>query len=71
MPAGADAWVMTSSPAGCRRRRADRLPFVSPASHRSAPVLTCYGRSLATGKRVDIGEAVGIIAAQSMSPAPN
>ncbi|MGJ0203653.1 DNA-directed RNA polymerase subunit beta' [Leucobacter sp. gxy201] len=27
---------------------------------------TCYGRSLATGKRVDIGEAVGIIAAQSI-----
>lgn len=26
----------------------------------------CYGRSLATGKRVDIGEAVGIIAAQSI-----
>ena len=27
---------------------------------------TCYGRNLATGKRVDIGEAVGIIAAQSI-----
>ncbi len=27
---------------------------------------TCYGRSLATGKVVDIGEAVGIIAAQSI-----
>ena len=27
---------------------------------------SCYGRSLATGKRVDIGEAVGIIAAQSI-----
>ena len=26
----------------------------------------CYGRSLATGQRVDIGEAVGIIAAQSI-----
>jgi len=26
----------------------------------------CYGRSLATGKRVDVGEAVGIIAAQSI-----
>ncbi len=26
----------------------------------------CYGRSLATGKMVDIGEAVGIIAAQSI-----
>ena len=49
-----------------------------PASRRSrsARVLTCdaktgtcakcYGRSLATGKLVDIGEAVGIIAAQSI-----
>ena len=27
---------------------------------------TCYGRSLATGKRVDVGEAVGIVAAQSI-----
>src|SRR5207237_3850931 len=26
----------------------------------------CYGRSLATGRTVDIGEAVGIIAAQSI-----
>lgn len=28
--------------------------------------VACYGRSLATGKQVDIGEAVGIIAAQSI-----
>ncbi len=27
---------------------------------------TCYGRSLATGKLVDVGEAVGIVAAQSI-----
>ena len=27
---------------------------------------TCYGRSMATGKMVDIGEAVGIVAAQSI-----
>jgi len=27
---------------------------------------TCYGRNLATGKKVNIGEAVGIIAAQSI-----
>ena len=26
----------------------------------------CYGRNLATGKRVQIGEAVGVIAAQSI-----
>jgi len=28
--------------------------------------IKCYGRNLATGRRVDIGEAVGIIAAQSI-----
>ncbi|WP_030226547.1 DNA-directed RNA polymerase subunit beta' [Actinoalloteichus caeruleus] len=27
---------------------------------------TCYGRSMATGKLVDVGEAVGIVAAQSI-----
>src|SRR5260370_26008505 len=27
---------------------------------------TCYGRNLATGKVVEIGEAVGVIAAQSI-----
>ncbi len=27
---------------------------------------TCYGRSLATGKLVDVGEAIGIVAAQSI-----
>ncbi|KAB1504326.1 DNA-directed RNA polymerase subunit beta' [Corynebacterium sp. 320] len=27
---------------------------------------TCYGKSMATGKKVDIGEAVGIVAAQSI-----
>ena len=26
----------------------------------------CYGRNLATGKRVDVGEAIGIVAAQSI-----
>jgi len=32
----------------------------------------CYGRSLASGKRVDVGEAVGIVAAQSIGePAPS
>ncbi len=28
--------------------------------------IKCYGRNLATGKKVDVGEAVGIIAAQSI-----
>ena len=33
---------------------------------KSGTCARCYGRSLATGKLVDIGEAVGIIAAQSI-----
>jgi DNA-directed RNA polymerase subunit beta' len=33
---------------------------------KSGTCAKCYGRSLATGKLVDIGEAVGIIAAQSI-----
>src|SRR5690606_12212305 len=33
---------------------------------RSGLCAKCYGRSLATGELVDIGEAVGIIAAQSI-----
>src|SRR4029078_500941 len=33
---------------------------------KTGPCAKCYGRSLATGKLVDIGEAVGIIAAQSI-----
>ncbi len=33
---------------------------------RSGVCINCYGRNLATGHRVDIGEAVGIIAAQSI-----
>ena len=56
----------------------DRRRWSTPGSRRSrsASVLTCeskvgtcatcYGRSLATGKLVDVGEAVGIIAAQSI-----
>ena len=55
-------------------RRADRRTASTEVKVRS--VLTCdskvgtcakcYGRSLATGKLVDVGEAVGIIAAQSI-----
>lgn len=33
---------------------------------RSGVCIKCYGRNLATGRMVDIGEAVGIIAAQSI-----
>ena len=38
----------------------------SSATSRIGVCAKCYGRSLATGKRVDVGEAVGIVAAQSI-----
>ncbi|MEM8533140.1 MAG: DNA-directed RNA polymerase subunit beta' [Chloroflexota bacterium] len=41
-----------------------RSPMVCQAEH--GVCKACYGRNLATGKLVDIGEAVGIIAAQSI-----
>jgi DNA-directed RNA polymerase subunit beta' len=54
----------------------DRLIEAGVESIRTSSVLVCeakigvcakcYGRSLATGKRVDVGEAVGIVAAQSI-----
>jgi len=54
----------------------DRLTEAGVEAIRTSSVLVCeakigvcgkcYGRSLATGKRVDVGEAVGIIAAQSI-----
>ena len=59
-------------------RGARRAPSTTPASTRSlvrSPLTcqsrygvcrTCYGRNLATGQLVGIGEAVGIIAAQSI-----
>src|SRR5699024_9736485 len=37
-----------------------------PSDLRVGTCAVCYGQSLATGKLVDIGEAVGIIAAQSI-----
>ena len=57
-----------------RDRRADRAPASTEVRVRSVltcesalgTCATCYGRSLATGKLVDVGEAVGIIAAQSI-----
>src|ERR1019366_2290700 len=59
----------------------DTLVAAGVESVRTYSVLVCqakvgvcakgYGRSLATGKRVDVGEAVGIIAAQSIGkPGP-
>ncbi len=43
-----------------------RLRSVLTCESRVGVCAACYGRSLATGKMVDVGEAVGIIAAQSI-----
>ncbi len=43
-----------------------KIRSVLTCESRVGTCATCYGRSLATGKLVDIGEAVGIIAAQSI-----
>src|SRR5699024_497956 len=43
-----------------------RVRSVLTCDSRVGTCAKCYGRSMATGKVVDIGEAVGIIAAQSI-----
>ncbi len=43
-----------------------RVRSVLVCESRIGVCATCYGRSLASGKLVDVGEAVGIIAAQSI-----
>ncbi|WP_020575529.1 DNA-directed RNA polymerase subunit beta' [Actinopolymorpha alba] len=43
-----------------------RVRSVLTCDSRVGACAACYGRSLATGKLVDVGEAVGIIAAQSI-----
>src|SRR3989442_99375 len=53
----------TIADAGVRRARV-RSPLGCHAKH--GICRACYGRSLASGKLVEVGEAVGIIAAQSI-----
>ncbi|RMH19910.1 MAG: DNA-directed RNA polymerase subunit beta', partial [Acidobacteria bacterium] len=43
-----------------------KIRSVLTCETRRGVCVQCYGRNLATGKRVDIGEAVGVIAAQSI-----
>ena len=43
-----------------------RIRSVLTCESRRGVCIRCYGRNLATGKAVDIGEAVGVIAAQSI-----
>src|SRR5439155_10349923 len=53
----------TIADSGVRRARV-RSPLGCHAKH--GICRACYGRSLASGKLVDVGEAVGIVAAQSI-----
>ncbi|WP_448851618.1 DNA-directed RNA polymerase subunit beta' [Corynebacterium sp. 335C] len=46
--------------------RSVKVRSVMTCETRTGVCATCYGRSMATGKMVDIGEAVGIVAAQSI-----
>jgi DNA-directed RNA polymerase subunit beta' len=72
----ADGNVLVPSGADITESMIDMLVSSGVASVRTYSALVCqakygvcgkcYGRSLATGKRVDVGEAVGIIAAQSI-----
>jgi DNA-directed RNA polymerase subunit beta' len=43
-----------------------KIRSVLTCEARRGACIKCYGRNLATGKRVEIGEAVGVIAAQSI-----
>jgi DNA-directed RNA polymerase subunit beta' len=71
-----DGKVIASAASDLGDRVIDELIAAGVAEVKVRSVLTCdskvgqcaacYGRSLAAGKRVDIGEAVGIIAAQSI-----
>ena len=56
-------WSRSSKTPACSRSRCVRR---SPAKRASASARTCYGRDLARGHLVNIGEAVGVIAAQSI-----
>ncbi len=50
----------------CNRREKVRIRSVLTCKAKFGVCRKCYGRNLATGKNVDVGEAVGTIAAQSI-----
>jgi DNA-directed RNA polymerase subunit beta' len=74
--AAPDGTVLATADSDMTEAMIDQLVAAGVSSVRTSSVLVCqakygvcakcYGRSLATGKRVDVGEAVGIIAAQSI-----
>ena len=58
-----EKWVASSKRPACSRSRCARR---SPARRATASARYCYGRDLGRGHLVNIGEAVGVIAAQSI-----
>jgi len=66
VPAGSDLGDVLIGQLVAAGVRDVRLRSVLTCDSRVGVCAACYGRSLATGKTVDVGEAVGIIAAQSI-----
>jgi DNA-directed RNA polymerase subunit beta' len=65
-PAGTDVGDLLINDLVARGVSEVKVRSVLTCESRVGTCAKCYGRSLATGKLVDIGEAVGIIAAQSI-----
>jgi DNA-directed RNA polymerase subunit beta' len=65
-PVGADAGDVMIDNLIAHGVESVKVRSVLTCESRVGTCAKCYGRSLATGKLVDIGEAVGIIAAQSI-----
>ena len=66
VPAGTDLGDLVINEVVARGVEAVRVRSVLTCDSKVGICAACYGRSLATGKLVDVGEAVGIIAAQSI-----
>jgi DNA-directed RNA polymerase subunit beta' len=66
MPAGTDLGDVTINKLVAHGVSEVKVRSVLTCESRVGTCAKCYGRSLAAGKLVDIGEAVGIIAAQSI-----
>jgi DNA-directed RNA polymerase subunit beta' len=58
--------VETAQKVGASGLKNVRIRSVLTCKSKYGVCINCYGRNLATGRMVDIGEAVGIIAAQSI-----
>jgi DNA-directed RNA polymerase subunit beta' len=65
-PAGSDVGDVLIDALVTQGVREIKVRSVLTCESRVGTCARCYGRSLATGKLVDIGEAVGIVAAQSI-----